>query len=188
MGVAMFDATHADLSLNDPQELPSLISKCADMTPNNIAVVHGRETITYKELDLLSNRYADYLHQTHRIERVDLVCVAYERGINFIVAILAILKCGAAYVPIDVKEPAERRRDIIDDVAPKLILVQPKHRVDFDFSNCASIEDITNIYTFSPAPRQAHIHSQDLACMKKNFRKLNSSLVRKGMLFSHRFF
>lgn len=178
----MFDATHADLSLNDPQELPGLFSKCADMTPNNIAVVHGRETITYKELDLLSNRYADYLHQTHRIERGDLVCVAYERGINFIVAILASLKCGAAYVPIDVKEPAERRRDIIDDVAPKLILVQPKHRVDFDFSNCVSLEDLTNIYTFSPAPRQAHIHSQDLACV---FFTSGSTGRPKGVLLPH---
>ncbi len=178
----MLDATHADLSLNDPQELSGLFSKCADMTPNNIAVVHNREMITYKELDLLSNRYADYLHKAHHIERGDLVCVAYERGINFIVAILSILKCGAAYVPIDTKEPAERRRDILDDVAPKLILVQPKHRGDFDFPNCVSLEDLTDIYTFSPAPRQTYIHSQDLACV---FFTSGSTGRPKGVLLPH---
>ncbi|HDL98564.1 MAG TPA: amino acid adenylation domain-containing protein, partial [Desulfobacteraceae bacterium] len=179
---AMLDATHADLSLNDPQELSGLFSKCADMTPNNIAVVHNREMITYKELDILSNRYADYLHQAHHIERGDLVCVAYERGINFIVAILSILKCGAAYVPIDTKEPAERRRDIIDDVAPKLLLVQPKHRGDFDFPNCVSLDDLTDIYTFSPAPRQTYIHSQDLACV---FFTSGSTGRPKGVLLPH---
>jgi amino acid adenylation domain-containing protein/thioester reductase-like protein len=178
----MFDATHADLSFNDPQELPGLFSKCADMTPNTIAVVHGRETITYKELDLLSNRYADFLHQMHRIERGDMVCVAYDRGINFIVAILSILKCGAAYVPIDAKEPAERRCDIIDDVNPKLILVQPKHRDEFDFPNCISIEDLHDIYTFSPAAKQPHIHSQDLACV---FFTSGSTGRPKGVLLPH---
>lgn len=178
----MFDTTHADLSLNDPQELSGLFSKCADMTPNNIAVVHGRETITYKELDLLSNRYADYLHGSHHIERGDLVCVAYDRGINFIVAILSILKCGAAYVPIDAKEPAERRHDIIEDVAPKLILVQREHRTDFDFPNCVSLEDLTNVYAFSPAPRQAHIHSHDLACV---FFTSGSTGRPKGVLLPH---
>lgn len=178
----MFDATHADLSLNDPQELSGLFSKCADLTPNNIAVVHGRETITYKELDLLSNRYADYLHRSQHIERGDLVCVAYERGINFIVAIMSILKCGAAYVPIDAKEPAERRHDIIEDVAPKLILVQQEHRHDFDFPNCISLEDLTNVYAFSPAPRQAHIHSHDLACV---FFTSGSTGRPKGVLLPH---
>ncbi len=179
----MLNTKHADLSLNDPQVLPGLFSKCADMTPNNIAVLHGRETITYKELDLISNRYADYLHQTHGIERGDMVCVVYERGINFIMAILSILKCGAAYVPIDAKEPADRRRDIIEDVSPKLILVQPKYRADFDFSNCVSLEDlITDIYTFSPAPRQAHIHSHDLACV---FFTSGSTGRPKGVLLPH---
>lgn len=178
----MFDTKHADLSLNDPQELSGLFSKCADMTPNNIAVVHGRESITYKELDLLSNRYADYLHGSHHIERGDMVCVAYERGINFILAILSILKCGAAYVPIDVKEPAERRRDIIEDVAPKLILVQAKHGHDFDFPNCVSLEDLTDIYAFSSAPRHSHIHSHDLACV---FFTSGSTGRPKGVLLPH---
>ena len=178
----MFTAKHADLSLNDPQELSSLFSKCADTTPNNIAVVHGRETITYKELDQLSNRYADFLHQTHHVDRGDFVCVAYERGINFIIAILSILKCGAAYVPIDAKEPAQRRRDIIEDAAPKLILVQPKYRNDFDFLNCISIEDLTNIYAYSPAPRNAHTHSDDLACV---FFTSGSTGRPKGVLLPH---
>ncbi len=178
----MFNVIHADLSLNDPQELPSLFSKCANMTPNNIAVSHGREKITYKELDLLSNRYADFLHKNHHVERGDFICVAYDRGINFIVAILAILKCGAAYVPIDAKEPPERRHDIIDDAKPKLTLVQPEYRADFDFTNCASLEDLVDIYTFSSAPRQVHIHSQDLACV---FFTSGSTGRPKGVLLPH---
>ena len=94
----------------------------------------------------------------------------------------SILKCGAAYVPIDAKEPAERRHDIIEDVAPKLILVQQEHRHDFDFPNCISLEDLTNVYAFSPAPRQAHINSHDLACV---FFTSGSTGRPKGVLLPH---
>jgi len=178
----MSHTAHADLSLDDPQELPGLFSKCADLTPNNIAVVHGREKITYKELDILSNRYADWLRRVHRVQRGDLVCVGYERGIRFMTAILAVLKCGAAYVPIDLREPAERRRYIVEDAAPKLVLVRPGDRDAFAFATCASLEDVANLYVYSPEPWRVHIDAQDLACV---FFTSGSTGKPKGVLLPH---
>lgn len=178
----MIEARHADLSLDDPQVLPALFSKCAELTPNQIAVVHGAGKITYKELDLLSNRYADWLHREHRVQRGDLVCVGYNRGIQFMVAILAVLKCGAAYVPIDLREPPQRRAWILEDAAPKLALVQPASIGEIDFGAVASLEDVKDIYAYAPQARRVHIDSQDIACV---FFTSGSTGRPKGVLLPH---
>ncbi len=120
----MLNIKHANLTLNDPQELSWLFTKAAKLEPDNLAVVHNENSITYKELDLLSNSYAKYLRDIHNIESGDMVCVVYDRGIDFIIAILAILKCGGTYVPIDAKEPSTRHKMILDDVNPKLIIIE----------------------------------------------------------------
>lgn len=178
----MYTTLKADLSFEDPQELSGLFSQSAKMTPNNIAVIHGNNKITYKELDLLSNRYADYLHKAHDIKQGDFVCVAYDRGINFIISIISILKCGAVYVPIDTKDPKEHRQHILDDVKPKVILLQPEYKSIFNCPNCISIEDTKNISTYSHKPRAVNRGSQDIACV---FFTSGSTGRPKGVLLPH---
>ena len=82
----------ADSSLDDPQNLPGVFSRVASRLPNAIAVMHGRECITYGELETLSNRIAHWLQQLHRVERGDLVCIAYQWGIDITVVMLTALK------------------------------------------------------------------------------------------------
>ncbi len=179
----MQDHWHVDLSLDNPRELHSLFAKCAEITPDNIAVAHGRELITYKELDILSNRFADFMAGAYGVEPGDLVAVSYERGMNFILSILSILKCGAAYVPIDVKEPDDRRTFILNEIDPKLSLVQKKYRDDFDFDNAFCIEDMRDVYQYSPYPRHIHCREEDTACV---FYTSGSTGQPKGVVLPHR--
>lgn len=172
----------ADLSLDDPQNLAGLFSRVATHNPHAIAVRHGRAGITYAELELLSNRVADWLHREHRVEHGDLVCIAYPRGIDFMVAMLAALKCGSAYVPIDLREPLERRRAIVEDAAPKCLLVAPDKRADFNFSAPISLDDLKDPYAWSPEPRRVHIDSNDVACV---FFTSGSTGRPKGVLLPH---
>ena len=74
-----------------------------------------------------------------------MVCVVYDRGIDFIISILAILKCGGTYVPIDTKEPSTRHKMIIEDVNPKLMIIDDKYSKNFDFPNSISIREVENI-------------------------------------------
>ena len=178
----MLHIKHADLTLNDPQELSWLFSKAADLAPDNLAVVHGKRSITYKELDLLSNRYAKYLRKEHNITDGDMVCVAYDRNINFIIAILSILKCGGTYVPMDTKEPSTRHDMIIEDVNPKLMIIEKKYRQNFDFFNSVSLEDITNIDSYSDARKSLHIGAHNIACV---FFTSGSTGKPKGVLIPH---
>ena len=165
----LLSAPLADLSLDDPQTLPGIFSQVASRSPNAIAVTHGRESITYGELDTLSNRIGHWLQQVHRVERGDLVCIAYPRGIDFMAAMLAVLKCGAAYVPLDLREPLERRRIIVEDAKPKCLIVVDEQRKDFEFGQASvkpvGLSDLKDIYSWPPEPLGLHVDSEDLACV-----------------------
>ncbi|MBC8756872.1 amino acid adenylation domain-containing protein [Kordia sp. YSTF-M3] len=77
-------------------------------TPNSIALISGDEKITYKELDEQSNQLAHYLYNTYTIKNDDLIGVKLARDKRLIVSLLAVLKTGASYVPIDVNYPETR--------------------------------------------------------------------------------
>ena len=178
----MLNIKHADLTLNDPQELSWLFTKAAELAPDNLAVVHNENSITYKELDLLSNRYAKYLRDVHTIQSGDMVCVVYDRGIDFIISILAILKCGATYVPIDAKEPSSRHKMIIEDVNPKLMIIEEKYTQNFEFSNYITIGKVEDIQNYSDARKNLNIAGHNIACV---FFTSGSTGKPKGVLMPH---
>jgi len=86
----------------------------AELRPNDVAVVHGRQTITYGELDARANRLARYL-RARGVRRGAAVAMMLPRSIDAYTAILAILKAGAAYVPIDPAYPNQRASWIVAD-------------------------------------------------------------------------
>ncbi len=111
------DAPHnKDLTILD------LFSKRVAETPSNIAVVYEGTEITYQILEEQSNKLAHYILQNYEISNEDLIAVQLERSDWLIIAMLAILKTGAAYVPIDVDYPESRIEFIIDDTKTKLVL------------------------------------------------------------------
>lgn len=185
-GEGLPSAPLADLSLDDPQNLPGVFSRVAAQSPNAIAVKHGRDCMTYGELDTLSNRIAHWLQQAHRVERGDLVCIGYPRGVDFMVAMLAVLKCGAAYVPLDLREPLERRRMIVEDAKPKCLIVVEEKQKDFEFSGalCSPIAlaDLKDIYSWPPEPLGVYVDSEDPCCV---FFTSGSTGRPKGVLLPH---
>ena len=167
MGEGLLSAPLADLSLDDRRICPAFF-RVASQLPNAIAVKHGRECIIWGIGDAL-NRIAHWLQQVHRVERGDLVCIAYPRGIDFMVAMLAALKCGAAYVPVDLREPLERRRMIVEDTTPKCLIVIDEQRQDFElgrpFVEPVTLPGLGESYAWSPEPLGLHVDSEDLACV-----------------------
>jgi amino acid adenylation domain-containing protein/thioester reductase-like protein len=115
-----FNATGDDTMLRHC--LPQLYERAADIHSGNIALVCDDSELTYQELNANANRLAHVLLD-RGVGRGDLVGVAVDRSADLVVALLAVLKTGAAYVPIDLSFPAERIRQMIDDAAPKLIVI-----------------------------------------------------------------
>ena len=103
--------------------LSELIEQRAAETPEAAAVVFEGITLSYSALDRMANRVAHYLvGQGAGPER--LVAIALPRSIELVVAVLAVLKSGAAYLPLDQDYPAERIDFMLRDAQPILTLTE----------------------------------------------------------------
>jgi len=101
--------------------LHELFSKQADRTPSALAIVDGARRLSYGELDAMSDRLAVQIAAVG-IEAGETVAAFMQRGAKFCVAILGILKSGAAYLPIDPEYPRERHVVMLEDSGCSLVL------------------------------------------------------------------
>jgi len=97
----------------------------AARTPDNVAVQMGADRLTYRDLNERSNQLARTL-QRRGVTPSSLVATSFERSPNMIVAMLAVLKASAGYVPLDSSYPLERLTTLIEDANPLIILTQEK--------------------------------------------------------------
>ncbi|MGW0330790.1 non-ribosomal peptide synthase/polyketide synthase [Streptomyces sp. NPDC003011] len=101
--------------------LPEEFRAQAARTPDAVAVLGGTEQLTYRQLDERANRLARLLIDAGAgPER--FVALALPRTPDLIVALLAVLKSGAAYLPVDPGHPAERIAFLFDDVRPEAVV------------------------------------------------------------------
>ncbi|HLD65004.1 MAG TPA: non-ribosomal peptide synthetase, partial [Pseudomonas sp.] len=98
-----------------------------EQTPGATALVDARQSLSYAALNAEANRLSHHLIASG-IRPGDLVALCVERGPAMISSLLAILKAGAAYVPLDPSYPAERLAVILDDAQPRLLLVDATGR------------------------------------------------------------
>ncbi|XQE65275.1 amino acid adenylation domain-containing protein [Pseudomonas sp. P3C3] len=101
--------------------LPALIAEQARLRPEAIALVHGAERIAFAELESRSNQLANLL-VSHGVQPESRVGVSLERGNAMIVAMLAVLKAGGAFVPLDPDYPRERLSYMVEDSGLKWLI------------------------------------------------------------------
>ena len=94
-------------------------------TPSAPAVQFGETCLTYRELDERVRRLAS-LFSAQGAGRGEYVAVLLERSIDLLPTLFAIIRCGAAYVPLDPKLPEVRRRMILEEVQPVLVATQSR--------------------------------------------------------------
>jgi amino acid adenylation domain-containing protein len=111
----------ADRAPRPAATLPSLIEAAATAWPASIAVVSGARRLTYAELNASANRLARHLAALGAGPE-SVVAVSLDRCPELIVALLAVLKCGAAYLPADPVLPEARLRLLLDDARPACVI------------------------------------------------------------------
>ncbi|MBJ7341381.1 non-ribosomal peptide synthetase, partial [Mycolicibacterium sp.] len=104
-----------------PVSIPALFVEHVRHDPESVAVTDGARTMTYRELDDESNRLA-HLLSAEGAGPGQYVGLLLTRSVDAIVAILAILKTGAAYLPIDPTVPVSRMQFVIADAAPVTVI------------------------------------------------------------------
>ncbi|HLX53274.1 MAG TPA: amino acid adenylation domain-containing protein, partial [Aquella sp.] len=85
-------------------------------------VIYEDKKLTYKELNERANQLAQYLRETYQIKGDDLIALCMDRSEYMLIAILGVLKSGAAYIPMDPSYPNDRISFILSNTKTKVIL------------------------------------------------------------------
>ncbi|MBS7425672.1 syringopeptin non-ribosomal peptide synthetase SypA [Pseudomonas syringae] len=114
-----------DTALDYPHEqtIHGMFEAQVERTPEALAVVHGEQRLTYRELNEQANRLAHALRKKG-VQPDSRVGICVERSAEMVVGLLAILKAGGGYVPLDPAYPVERIAYMLQDSAPAAVLVQ----------------------------------------------------------------
>jgi amino acid adenylation domain-containing protein len=128
--------------------LHQLIAEQAHATPQRLALKFQAIELTYGELNRQANQLANYLwHQG--VQPGDVVAIAVERSPVLVVALLATMKCGATYVPLDPSYPAERLGFMLTDSGAKFLLA----------SACTGLHTTATVLSMQEALESARHHS-----------------------------
>ncbi|MFF3554993.1 amino acid adenylation domain-containing protein [Streptomyces tsukubensis] len=101
--------------------LPDAFEAQAERTPDRTAVIGEDETLTYREFNRRANRLAHWLtEQGAGPDRI--VAVSVPHSVDLLTAVYAVVKSGAAYLPVDPELPPGRVRHMLDDARPLLVL------------------------------------------------------------------
>ena len=103
--------------------VPELFEQQAARTPQALAVVGEDAQLSYAELNTLANRLAQRLI-AHGAGPESIVAIALPRSAELVVALLAVLKAGAAYLPLDTDYPADRLAFMLEDAQPVLLMTR----------------------------------------------------------------
>ncbi|MFI8214592.1 non-ribosomal peptide synthase/polyketide synthase [Streptomyces sp. NPDC085932] len=165
----LVDANRSPVAVPAPRAtLPELFERQAARHAHRPAVTHEDTTLTYAELNARANRLARLLAE-RGTGPGDLVALALPRSLELVVALLAVVKSGAAYVPLDPGYPAERLAHALSDSAPAVLLTTeeaaarlPAHGVPTllvgtDEAEARSADDL------APGERTRPLDEQDIA-------------------------
>jgi len=179
--VYAFNKTNADW------EVETTLHQCiGDITrrfPGRTAVVHRGKSLTYAELDRRTNSMARTL-MAHGAGPGKVVGLLADRSIDIIVAQLAILKSGSAFMPIDAEYPDSRVQFMLEDIDAPLILTQPRFIEEKNFGEALVVNmDAPDIYDPDDSPLENRTVPSDL-CVA--IYTSGSTGKPKGVLQEHR--
>ena len=113
------------MSIYNNETIAQLVARQAAAVPDAVALLDGHVTITYKELNQRANQLAHMLQEAG-VQPNMLVGICLERSIDLVIGLLAILKAGGVYVPLDPTYPQERLAFMLQDARVSIVVTQ-KH-------------------------------------------------------------
>lgn len=157
-----------ECSIENKQNGESLITifkRMAQKYPKRLAVSYRDESITYAELNEQTNQLCKYLKK-QGVKKGDFVGLCTERSIDMIVSMVSILKCGAAYLPLDPYYPQDRLSMMMEDSQIKTVIVTDLSTgiIKTDHLNTININQLAeDIRKEDPSDISEEVNSKDLA-------------------------
>jgi amino acid adenylation domain-containing protein len=116
------------------QTLHQLFEQQVEKNPSQIALIYGAQRLTYGELNERANRLARFLRRKG-IHSDGIVGIMMERSLEMIVTIMAVLKSGGAYLPIDPETPERRIITMLEDGNVSILLTNTANAANYSFTN-----------------------------------------------------
>ncbi|MFE6819973.1 amino acid adenylation domain-containing protein, partial [Streptomyces sp. NPDC057675] len=179
----LLDTWHGPAQSRPAASLPQLFAAQAARTPDAVAVTCGGERLTYADLDRRANRLAHRLI-AEGVRPGSRVVLFLERSLEAVVAILAVVKAGAVYVPLDTRYPADRIELIVRMSGGSLFLTD-RDIADLELPSDAQIMTLTQAAELDlpdTAP-EVDVHPEQLAYAMFTS---GSTGVPKGVAVTHR--
>lgn len=110
-----------------------LFEEQAALHPGATAVVYEQTRLTYRELNEAANRLAHFMREQYGIKPGDIVALMTDRSEKMITCLLAILKAGACWLPLEPAHPAARKEAILKDAAPVLLITDSNYMFDLPY-------------------------------------------------------
>jgi amino acid adenylation domain-containing protein len=156
--------TAIGLSGGVPRTLSRAFAQASAQHPERDAVRWSGGALTYAKLDARSNQIARQLQSAHGVVRGDLVGVALPRTGDLVATLLAVLKCGAGYVPLDPAYPAERLNFMLSETGCRVTVATAATAHLFDEGPVIFLDrDAADIERRSPAAIAGGPAPHDLA-------------------------
>ncbi|MCT4619882.1 MAG: amino acid adenylation domain-containing protein, partial [Marinisporobacter sp.] len=121
----LYDFNNTKVEYTEDKTIKDLVEEQVEKTPDKIAVIFEHTQLSYRELNSKANELA-YKLIKRGIKRNDRIAVLMDHSIELTISILAIMKAGATFVPIDVNWPDLRIKESILDIDCKIVLVNSK--------------------------------------------------------------
>ena len=141
----LYDFNNTSADYPKDKTITQLFEEQVEKTPDNIAVVFEDQKLTYRELNERANSLANYL-RNNGIEKNNIVGIMVNRSLEMIVSILAVLKAGACYIPIDPEYPQDRIEYMLSNSNAKLLLTFRRLENKVVFNNKLFVELDNELY------------------------------------------
>lgn len=117
------EINRTDFYYPEQTNLSMLFENIVREFPNNIAVTYEKQTLTYEQLNKKANQLANYLH-CKGVDAGSIVGISLNKSIAMVISIVAIIKAGCAYLPLDLTYPEERLHYMVKDAKLKLVIAE----------------------------------------------------------------
>lgn len=163
------------------------------ITPDNIAILFDGQSTTYRQLDVMSNQLAHKIRRYYQdkasceIKPDTLIALYLERSLEMIVAILATMKSGAAYVPLDTESPDDRISYILADTQTNLIITQTRYinKLENIITSNQFILDIAEYKTYENEPDNLPITNVSSRSLAYVMYTSGTTGFPKGVMIEH---
>src|SRR3989339_259316 len=130
--------------------LPQLFEEQVKRTPDHIALEYENQKFSYEELNQKANRLAHYLKKKHKIKPDNIIGLMLDRSPEMLIGIIAILKVGGAYLPLDPEYPEERIKQILSKSGARLVLTNRNKKSAVKTVNIGQAELLADFSVTNP--------------------------------------